>query len=148
MNKEILHSAIGLLSRREHSINELTKKLKVKQYPLDDIAPVIEFLIENDYLSNIRFAESVIRNKVSRGYGWQYIKQELQQKGVTSDIYLSVLEEQSIDWYLQAQLAYEKRFGASEIIDQKDKAKRLRFLQYRGFSFDECLAALNTDYID
>ncbi|NMP32205.1 regulatory protein RecX [Thalassotalea sp. M1531] len=148
MNKEILHSAIGLLSRREHSEKELTQKLKVKQHPLDEIAPVIDYLVENNYLSNIRFAESVIRNKVNRGYGWQYIKQALKSKGIKREIYLAVLEEQSIDWYQQAQEAYQKRFGSSEILDQKDKAKRLRFLQYRGYSIDECMAALNTDYID
>ena len=42
-----------------------------------------------------------------------------------------------IDWYLQAELAYNKRFGTRYIKDQKDKAKRMRFLQYRGFTMDE-----------
>jgi len=148
LNKEILHSAIRLLSRREHSVNELTQKLLVKQFEADEVAQIVEYLVQNNYLSNIRFTESVIRNKVARGYGWQFIKQELKQKGIASDVYLPVLEEQTIDWYLQASLAYNKRFGTNEIKDQKDKAKRLRFLQYRGYSVDECLAALNTDYID
>ncbi|WP_448211458.1 regulatory protein RecX [Colwellia sp. MEBiC06753] len=143
MNKDVLHRAIDLLSRREHSIKELSQKLQSKLFDQSDIEPVIEFLIDNDYLSNSRFAESVIRNKVSRGYGWQAIRQELKQKGVDSDIYTIALNELNVDWHLQAELAYQKRFGDSEIQDQKDKAKRLRFLQYRGFSIDECLAVLN-----
>ena len=146
MNKDVLHSAIGLLSRREHSEKELAQKLKSREFPVEDIPPVIDFLIENNYLSNIRFAESVIRNKVGRGYGWQAIRQELKLKGIGSDIYHPVLAEQEIDWYVQAEQAYQKRFGGKTIEDQKDKAKRLRFLQYRGFSFDESMAALNSDY--
>ncbi|MFD2164838.1 regulatory protein RecX [Thalassotalea euphylliae] len=146
MNKEILHSAIGLLSRREHSEKELLQKLTVRSFDRDDVKVVIAFLIENNYLSNIRYAESMIRNKVSRGYGWQRIRQDLAQKGVHKDIYQPVLTELGVDWYEQAQQAYEKRFGGTSIADQKDKAKRLRFLQYRGFSIDECMAALNPEY--
>ena len=143
MNKEVLHAAIGLLARREHSAKELTQKLIKRSFISEDIQPVITFLSDENYLSNIRFAESVIRNKVGRGYGLNAIRQELNLKGVSSDIYTSVLAEQSLDWYELAAQAYQKKFGASPIQDQKDKAKRLRFLQYRGFSIDECLAALN-----
>lgn len=145
MNKDVLHSAIGLLSRREHSTKELTQKLSKKAYSSDDIKQVIAFLLDEDYLSNIRFAESVIRNKVSRGYGWNAIRQELKLKGVNSEIYTGVLDELKVDWYTQAEQAYQKRFGNAPIEDQKDKAKRLRFLQYRGFSMDECLTALNAN---
>ncbi|REL25701.1 regulatory protein RecX [Thalassotalea euphylliae] len=145
MNKDVLHSAIGLLSRREHSTKELTQKLSKKAYSSDDIKQVIAFLLDEGYLSNIRFAESVIRNKVSRGYGWNAIRQELKLKGVNSDIYTGVLDELKVDWYTQAEQAYQKRFGHAPIEDQKDKAKRLRFLQYRGFSMDECLTALNAN---
>ena len=143
-----MHSAIGLLSRREHSIVELKQKLSAKVK--DDIEPqaiddIIEYLLVNDYLSNERYAESVIRNRISRGYGWQYIKQALKQKGIDSYTASQALNEQEVDWYLQAELTYSKRFGDDEITDPKDKAKRIRFMQYRGFSFDEISALLKTN---
>jgi len=47
---------------------------------------------------------------------------------------------QEIDWYIQAELAYNKRFDSSIVVDKKDKAKRVRFLQYRGFSTDEIMS--------
>ena len=70
--------------------------------------------MDEDYLSNIRFAESVIRNKVSRGYGWNAIRQELKLKKVWTAMFIqSVLDwAQAIDWYWQAEQAYQKRFGA------------------------------------
>ena len=142
MKKEILHSAIHLLSRREHSKKELVQKLKTKEYSLEDIEPVVEHLIAKDYLSDERFADSVFRYRLSRGFGWRYIQNELQQKGVNASLIKELGNNQQIDWYLQAELAYNKRFSGKEIKDQKDKAKRIRFLQYRGFSIDEIMAVL------
>jgi len=143
LNKEIVHCAINLLSRREHSIKELIQKLNKRTFELDEIEPVIEFLLDENYLSEQRFADAVFRYRVGRGYGWRYIKNELKQKGITSDIYNHLNSEQAIDWYQQAELVYEKRFGLTEIEDIKDKAKRSRFLQYRGFSSDEIMTVLN-----
>lgn len=142
MNTDILHSAINYLSRREHSADELVDKLRGKEFSLSDIAPVIDHLQQKNYQSDQRYAECIIRNRVSKGYGWQYIKQALKQKGVCENIINQEHKNQQIDWYLQAELAYNKRFGDSEIKDKKDKAKRLRFMQSRGFSFDEILALI------
>ena len=143
MKKEIIHCAIGLLSRREHSTKELIQKLSKREFTIEDIEPVVEFLLEEDYLSNERFADAIFRYRVGRGYGWRYIKHQLQQKGVGSEIFNSLNKNQEIDWYLQAELAYNKRFGGKAIKDQQDKAKRMRFLQYRGFSTDEIITVLN-----
>lgn len=142
MNKKILHSAIGLLSRREHSTKELTQKLSLRKFELDEISVVVDYLLEEDYLSNERFAESILRTRVNKGYGWLYIKNELSQKGVSSSIIYELKNNQQIDWYLQAELAYNKRFGTTAVTDQKDKAKRARFLQGRGFSSDEIFSLL------
>ena len=143
MNTEVLHSAINYLSRREHSADELADKLRAKQFLQHDIAVVIEHLQEKNYQSDQRYAECIIRNRVSKGYGWQYIKQALTQKGVCDSIISEEHKKQQIDWYHQAELAYNKRFGDSEIKDQKDKAKRQRFMQSRGFSFDQILTLIN-----
>lgn len=143
LNKAILHTSIDLLSRREHSKKELKEKLLIRDFSLDDIVVVIDYLINENYLSEERFADSVFRNRVGKGYGWRYIKSELAQKGVPNDIVQNLSLNCQIDWYLQAELAYNKRFGASLIKDQKDKAKRMRFMQRRGFDMDEIMVLLN-----
>ncbi len=145
MDKALLHSAIDLLSRREHSIAELTNKLRQRSYQTDDIEQVITFLQENNYLSEQRFAESVFRSRINKGYGKRYIVAELQQKGVASHVISEAEEQAEVDWYQQAEQCYRKKFANSKIEDQKDKAKRIRFLQYRGFSTDEIFAVLNID---
>jgi len=144
LDKTILHCAVDLLSRREHSYKELLQKLKLRDHCEEAITPVLEYLIEKDYLSEERFAESLVRNRMNKGYGWRFIKNELAQKGVCSSIILEQNKNQQIDWYLQAELAYNKRFGECDIKDQKDKAKRIRFMQYRGFSSDEIMPLIKS----
>jgi regulatory protein len=142
-----LHCSVGLLSRREHSEYELRQKLHTREFGADDIELAIERLLEKDYLSDSRFAVSTCRYRATRGYGWCFIANELKQKGVCSTIIQQLQENCEIDWYLQAELAYNKRFGEFNKKDgkdrQKEKAKRIRFLQYRGFSTDEIFAVLN-----
>lgn len=143
LKTEVLHSAVNYLSRREHSALELMDKLKTKGYSSTDISVIIEYLQEKNYQSDQRFAECSIRNRASRGYGWLYIKQMLKQKGVCENIINEEAKNQQIDWYLQAELAYNKRFAGIVIKDEKDKAKRLRFMQSRGFTLDQIFTLIN-----
>lgn len=140
-----MHQSIGLLSRREHTITELKQKLSLRDHEGPEVDEVIQFLIKENYQSDIRAAESIFRNRVSRGYGWLYIKNELKQKGVSSDISYSIHQEQDVDWYQQITETYSKKYADTEVVDLKDKAKRMRFLQYRGFSIDEILSVLNAN---
>lgn len=142
-----LHCGVGLLARREHSEYELRQKLTSREFPADEIEYAIERLLEKDYLSDNRFAQSTCRYRINRGFGWCYIANELKQKGVCSTIIQQLQKNCEIDWYLQAELAYNKRFGESRREDpplsQKEQAKKIRFLQYRGFSTDEIFAVVN-----
>jgi len=142
-----LHCGVGLLARREHSEFELRKKLRCREFEDKDIDAAIQRLLEKDYLSDSRFAISTCRYRVNRGYGWRYIANELKQKGVCSVIIQQLQNNCEIDWYLQAELAYNKRFGGRQEQDpkptQKEQAKKIRFLQYRGFSHDEIFAVIN-----
>ena len=145
MNTDILQKSIGLLSRREHSSKELMQKLMQRGFLLAEIEPVLIFLTNKNYLSDIRAAESIFRNRVNRGYGWLYINNEMNQKGISTDIIDAIYQEQDIDWYQQVLLTYQKKFTNNEINDLTEKAKRMRFLQYRGFSMDEIMSVLNAN---
>lgn len=145
IKKDVKKAAYSLLARREHSQKELTQKLRQREFALEDIAPVLQALKEQDIQSELRFGESMFRQRLSKGYGWTYIAAELKQKGLTSDIITAVYQSQEVDWFCQVQVAYQKRFGDTDIIDQKDKAKRIRFLQYRGYSFELISAVMNLD---
>lgn len=143
MKQTALQCAVGLLARREHSEQELIQKLQQREFVEQDITQAVAVLLEKKYLSDDRYAQSVCRHRANKGYGWRYIANELKQKGVCSTIIHDLHKNCEIDWYLQAELAYNKRFGIKTICDQKDKAKRIRFLQYRGFSTEETMTVIN-----
>ncbi len=49
------------------------------------------------------------------------------------------------DWSALALEVRRKKFGEIEPVDLKDKARQMRFLQYRGFESDQVRAALDAD---
>ena len=156
MKKTALHCAVGLLARREHSETELIEELTQRDFSPAKIDEAIRGVLEKNYLSDERFASSRCRYHSKRGFGWIYIANELEQKGVCATIIQNLRESCEIDWYLQAELAYNKRFGINisiadsddEALDkkaaQKEQAKIINFLQYRGFSVDEIMAVIET----
>ncbi len=145
MKTEVLQAAINYLSYREHASKELIDKLQHKGFAASDIAEVIAHLQEKNYQSDQRYAECIIRNRVNKGYGPLYIAQALRQQGITSSVIEQEIKNQQIDWYLQAELAYNKRFADVVIKDNKDRAKRIRFMQNRGFSTEQIFTLLSSD---
>lgn len=143
LNKTVLHKGIDLLSRREHSVKELSNKLRIREYQEDEITEVLNFLVQEDYLNELRYTDSVYRTRKNKGYGKLYIENELSQKGIKQSMIAEVADDLDIDWYQHAESVYQKRYKDIEIIDQKDKAKRIRFMQYRGFSSDEIFTVLD-----
>ena len=73
------------------------------------------------------------------------IKNEAYQKGISADLVQTIVEELEIDWYLQAQSAYNKKFSdTNNSLDFKEKAKRMRYMSYRGFNHDQIEFAMQT----
>ncbi len=78
------NKALALLARREHSVHELSAKLVEKGYEADEIAVVIEQMIQAKYLDDDRFIGCMIRYRLSRGSGPHKIKVELQGHNISS----------------------------------------------------------------
>ncbi|TKB44645.1 regulatory protein RecX [Thalassotalea mangrovi] len=147
INKEVKKAAYNYLARREHSLQELRQKLTLKEYSGDDIELVLEKLVEQDIQSDLRYAQSVIRQRIAKGYGRSYINNELKHKGLASGTIHEALISEPTDWFELAKGVYQKRYGDTAITDQKDKAKRVRFLQSRGFDFEQISAAMTIDEV-
>jgi regulatory protein len=141
--KSIYERAIAYLARREHSSSELRLKLVKVGFESTDIDDVLKKLAENNLQSDSRFAENYLRYRSNRGYGFQRIRQELKEKGVSTDIISEALEQAEIDWFTLAIEVRCKRFGENIPDDYKDRAKQQRFLQYRGFSHEQINESFN-----
>ena len=130
---DLWNKSLDLLSRREHSVSELRNKLIRFNPDSKDRKDVIERLITSNFLDDKRFASAFIRSKAESGYGPNYISQYLTKKGIPSDKYdIYSLE---IDWEDKCLAQFNKKRRNKEI-NFKEKEKILRFLAYRGFSYE------------
>ena len=123
-----------MLARREHSRVELKNKLSKKGFPAEQIDRALEQLDANDLQSDQRFLEDFVRSRVLRGNGPLRISQELRQRGIEDG--LSQINDQAIDWLEVASNTYTKKYHSSEIADANERAKRMRYMQSKGFSGD------------
>lgn len=134
--------AIGILSRRENSRLELQRKLAPHASSADELEELLSSLERENWLSNERFAQSLVNRRASR-QGASRIVQELRQHGVADDD-IAKLNQQLRDTEIdRARVVWEKKFGQAPT-DAKAYAKQFRFLASRGFSAD-CLRRILGD---
>ena len=138
-------SALGLLARREHSLRELTMKLRDRGCPEPVIRETLAELVDEGMQSDDRFAEAFVRMKVHRGNGPIRIQAELLKRGISDKIIRESLQHYADWWKDLASEAYIKRFPddtPDELAVLSERAKRSRFLQQRGFTPDQIRHAL------
>lgn len=123
-----------MLSRREHSQRELLQKLSAKEFDSAEINELLEEFKEKNWQSDVRFAESYSRSRWLKGFGPVRIQLELQARGVDSSIN-DVLDEQP-DWTELLRNLHSKKYGRQAPNDLKERAKRTRFLLYKGYSHE------------
>jgi regulatory protein len=135
-------AAMGILAGREYLQSQLAEKLAKKFDNSSYIPEVLERLVEDNLQSDHRFIEAFIRSRISRGQGETRIRLELKQRGANIALVSQLLAEAEVDWYELALQTATHKFGQSQPVDAKEKAKRMRFLQYRGYNFDQINYAL------
>ena len=126
-----------MLARREHSAFEIRRKLRQKDLAESDIEDAVERLQQEGLLSDQRYAESYINMRRGKGYGPLRIALELRERGVAESDFGQFLYDGKMDWWSTLKAAHDKKFGSAECEDYQDKAKRIRYLHYRGFALDK-----------
>jgi regulatory protein len=129
---------MDLLARREHSLQELNNKLKRRfsAHP-ELLSHELGILKEQGLQSDSRMVEAFIRSRVSKGQGPARISAELRGKGIADSSIENGMQNAEVDWDLLAQQVAERKFGNVKVADFKEKGRRARFLQQRGFSFEQ-----------
>lgn len=139
------NDAIRSLARREYGVWELHKKLVLKGHDEDTVLEALEQLQADGMLSDERYAEARANSLKGRGYGPRHIQMELNEKRVPDRIIEAVLDQSAELWVSLAENVRVKKFGDARPKDFKDKAKQMRFLQYRGFSAEQIAQAVNNE---
>ncbi len=99
-------------------------------------------------LSDERFIEALLHVRRVRGYGPLYIRRELEEKGIDRGTIERWLDVGSRDWVEDVKRVNKKKFGGQQPASLAERAKRTRFLQYRGFTHEQIRQALGSDGAD
>jgi len=137
---ELKVRALRYLARREHSRAELARKLAPHAESPAMLDAVLNELAAKRQLSDDRYAE-IRAHLLSRKYGAAKIRHDLKAHGVAEAVIERVSAEGDLD-RAKAILARKYRAPATT---REEKAKRGRFLQSRGFSYEIIRKVLSTD---
>lgn len=126
--------ALGLLARREHSRAELQRKLAAHSDDTQELTELLDDLVRRGWLSDARFAEALVHDKQAK-FGISRLAYELRERGVEESIIRGQVDGLKDSELERARQVWQSKFGVFPV-DAKARAKQMRFLQSRGFSFD------------
>jgi len=130
----IRNKAMDLLARREHSTQELRRKLAAREFDDREIEQALTKLQRDGLLSDDRFAEAFVQQRFNAGMGPLKIAFELRQKGIEDSLAEEHLAAFAGSWQESMSRERAKRFGETIPQDYAARMKQARFLQNRGFS--------------
>jgi len=135
--------ALKYLSMREHSRQELGRKLARYAQEEDDVEGLLDWLQKEKMLSDARFSEVLVHRRAAR-FGNSRILHELQNHGIDGDALREAKEKLSSDEKVRALDVWRKKFGRKPA-DASERARQMRFLQQRGFSHDAIQAVMRSE---
>ena len=105
---------------------------------------VVDQLVAEGLQSDARYAESFVQSRISQGKGPVRIREELRERGLCGAAIDLALDESGQDWLDLARDVRVRKFGQALPLDFPEKARQMRFLQYRGFESDQVRRAVQS----
>lgn len=160
--------AFYYLSRCELSAWQLKSKLLAKECDPVAVDELLDEFAKKGYQSDERCASMLVRETIRKGRGVRYLSEQLKKARLEAgdfggvDVLIQRADVQSvadgtileadgddeINWLKLAVEARCKKYGDDIPKTPKEKARQLRFLQYRGFCMDVCFDALKMNLGD
>jgi regulatory protein len=140
--------ALDMLARREHSRSELQHKLVKKGCAAELAASVARELEAQQLLSDERFVESLLQVRREGGYGPVRISREMKDKGIDPQLIEHYIDAADPQWLEVLKRVRRKKFGDRLPRSYPERARQARFLQYRGFTYDQIRSVLNPSDVD
>jgi regulatory protein len=142
-----LQKALALLTRRDHSEAELSKKLSRYGFFSETIKEVLNKCRNYGYLDDFRLARQRARALMTQGRAvGPKLREDLRRRGIPEETACRAIEETCEEVNEDELLAavFEKRFAGFDFQQARAKEKRriVNFLLRRGFSLSAVLEFL------
>jgi regulatory protein len=134
--------ALDLLARRDHSREELRRKLQARAFTPEEIEKALGWLEERGMLDDMRYAQklavSLAREKL---LGPQRVSQKLYQKGIPAELAREAMEKAdellAAGERLRIAMRMKLKGRSLEQILPDERTKLARYLRQRGFSWED-----------
>lgn len=144
--QEFFLKASYYCSLSEHCTQKVREKLVQWETPKEFIQPIIDKLVEEDYINEERFARAFVKDKFRFNH-WGRIKitTHLRALAISSDIIAKAIEEIDEDEYVEIldETVEKKRKTIKKGTDYEIRAKLLRHALSRGFEYELVATKLN-----
>jgi regulatory protein len=135
-------SALRLLAQRDHSREEIRRKLQARGFTPEEIEKALKWLEEREFLDDLRYAQklafSLVKEKL---LGPQRIRQKLFQKGIPAGLVKEVVEKAdetlAAGERLQIAMRMKLKGRSPEEIFPDERRKLAGYLRQRGFSWED-----------
>ena len=99
---QVLDKMAKYCAYQERCTKDVRDKLKTFDIPQEDRDKILDYLLDNRFVNDDRFAKSFVRGKVNQsGWGINKIRFHLVQKGIAKDIIDGALEQTHEEVYRQ-----------------------------------------------
>ncbi len=121
---------------QERCVKEVRDKLKTFDIAEEDKTKILDYLLDNRFVNDERFARSFVRGKVNQsGWGVNKIRFHLIQKGIDKDIIDEALEQTDEEAYRQRLIEILKTKAKTVKADSdfEKKRKLAAYAMQKGF---------------
>ncbi len=99
---QVLDKMAKYCAYQERCVKDVKDKLRTFDIPQEEKDKILEYLMENRFVNDERFAKSFVRGKINQsGWGVNKIRFHLIQKGIDKELIVEVLGQTDEEFYRQ-----------------------------------------------
>lgn len=99
---QVLDKMAKYCAYQERCVKDVRDKLKTYDIPQEERDKILDYLLDNRFVNDERFAKSFVRGKINQsGWGLNKIRFHLRQKGIAKEIIDEALEQTDEEVYRQ-----------------------------------------------
>ena len=136
---QVLDKMVKYCAYQERCVKEVRDKLKTYDIPQKEKDKILDYLLDNRFVNDERYANSFVRGKINQsGWGLNKIRFHLMQKGIAKDIIDEALGQTDEEAYRQRLIDILKT-KAKTVKAENDFEKKRKLAAYamqRGFEGD------------
>ena len=133
---QVLDKMAKYCAYQERCVKDVRDKLKTFEISEEEKTKIFDYLIDNRFVNDERFAKSFVRGKVNQsGWGMNKIRFHLMQKGIDKELIDEALQQTDEEVYRQRliDILKTKSKTVKAVTDYEKKRKLAAYAMQKGF---------------